>query len=298
MMIRPLVPALATLVLLTAGPAVAADATLDLGVGDGFAVRDSTLTERFRVDENGDISIDGARFLHKTGDRNTFLGEGAGASAIAGPTGADNAALGQGALDQNTSGQRNVAIGKDAGQNQTTGSDNIYVSNSGIAAESGQIRIGTQGTHTDAFVAGIDGNVVAGSAVLVTASGELGVAASSRRFKQDVTDMAGASAVLLDLRPVTFRYREGVGGSNGEAQYGLIAEEVAAVAPGLVAFERDGTPFSVHYEFLAPMLLNEVQRQQRTIEAQASQILAQHSEISALAERLAEIESRLVVGDE
>ena len=126
--------------------------------------------------------------------------------------------------------------------------------------------IGTVGVQTDAFIAGIDGNVVAGSAVLVTGSGELGVAVSSARFKHDVHDMATASDVLMDLRPVTFLYRDEVGGANDERQYGLLAEEVAKVAPDLVRFDEEGRPFSVHYERLAPMLLNETQKQQRTIQ--------------------------------
>jgi hypothetical protein len=150
----------------------------------------------------------------------------------------------------------------------TTGNNNIYIANLGVAAESGQIKIGTTGTHTDAFIAGIDGNVVAGSAVLVTAAGELGVAVSSARFKHDVKDMAADSSVVMSLRPVTFLYRDEVGGANGERQYGLIAEQVAKVAPDLVRFDEEGRPFSVHYEQLAPMLLNEMQKQQRTIEAQ------------------------------
>ncbi len=78
--------------------------------------------------------------------------------------------------------------------------------------------------------------------------------------------MAADSSVLLDLRPVTFLYRDEVGGANDERQYGLLAEQVAHVAPGLVRFDEEGKPFSVHYEQLAPMLLNEVQKQQRTIE--------------------------------
>ena len=74
--------------------------------------------------------------------------------------------------------------------------------------------------------------------------------------------------VLLDLRPVTFLYRDEVGGANDERQYGLLAEQVANVAPDLVRLDEEGKPFSVHYEQLAPMLLNEVQKQQRTDEEQ------------------------------
>ena len=150
-----------------------------------------------------------------------------------------------------------------AGIRQTTGDDNIYLANEGVAAESDQIKIGTVGTHTDAFIAGIDGNVVVGSAVLVTASGELGVAASSLRFKQEVRDMGGASDRLMRLRPVTFEYREAVDGAVDGRHYGLIAEEVAEVAPELVVYDGEDQPFSVRYHLLAPLLLNEIQKQER-----------------------------------
>ncbi len=154
--------------------------------------------------------------------------------------------------------------------------------------ENGQIKIGTAGTHTDAFIAGIDGNVVAGGAVLGTASVELGVAVSSLRFKHDVHDMATASGVLMDLRPVTFLYRDEVGGANDERQYGLLAEQVAEVAPDLVRYDDEGKPFSVHYEHLAPMLLNEVQKQQHTI-------VTHERTIQTLLARVEEVEAKLAL---
>ncbi len=143
------------------------------------------------------------------------------------------------------------------------------------------------------MIAGIDGNVVVGSAVLVTASGELGVAVSSARFKHDIQDMAADSSVLMDLRPVTFLYHDEVGGANDERQYGLIAEEVAKVAPDLVRWDDEGKPFSVQYEQLAPMLLNEVQKQQRTIEGQASVIEEQRAQLGLEGERNEEQEFQI-----
>ena len=111
-----------------------------------------------------------------------------------------NSAFGRDALYDNTTGSRNVAIGNDSGRNQTTGDDNIYIANEGVAAEVGQIKIGNSTDHTDAFIAGIDGNVVVGSAVFVSGSGELGVAVPSLRFKQAVEDMGASSAVLRKTR--------------------------------------------------------------------------------------------------
>ncbi len=84
--------------------------------------------------------------------------------------------------------------------------------------------------------------------------------------------MADSSEVLLDLRPVTFRYREEVAGENSPREYGLIAEEVAEVAPVLVANDADGNPYTVRYHVLPSLLLNEMQKQQRTIDGQSTVI--------------------------
>ncbi len=201
-----------------------------------------------------------------TGNLNSAFGENALRSNT---TGSNNAALGQLALQGSTTGSRNVAVGPGAGSSQTTGSDNIYLANSGVAGESGQIRVGSVGTHTQATVAGIHGRTSAsGIAVLVNASGTLGTTTSSGRFKQDVEDMAGASDLLMQLRPVTFRYRKEVApDASDERQYGLIAEEVAEVAPELVALDLEGRPHSVKYHLLPALLLNQAQRDQRAIEA-------------------------------
>jgi hypothetical protein len=214
----------------------------------------------------GDNSAFGNQALwHNTGSLNSAFGPGA---LLSNTTGSESVAVGLAALGQNTTGSRNVAIGTFAGLFQTTGSDNIYLANQGVAAESGQIRIGTTGTHTQAHMAGIHtATSIDGIAVLVNASGTLGTTTSSARFKQDVRDMGEASDRVMKLRPVTFRYREEAVGAEGAKtpQYGLIAEEVAEVAPELVAPDADGRPYSVKYHELPSLLLNELQEQQRTI---------------------------------
>ena len=100
-----------------------------------------------------------------------------------------------------------------------------------MAAESNTIRIGTQGTQTKAFVAGIFGSGVTGTAaaVVVSNTGQLGIVTSSARYKRDIHNMDAASSNLMKLRPVTFRYKDD---PTGGRQYGLIAEEVARVYPG------------------------------------------------------------------
>ena len=196
-------------------------------------------------------------------------------------TGDMNTAIGSYALGGNTIGFRNVGIGAYAGSLQTTGNDNIYIANSGATAESGRIRIGTVGTHVQSTIAGIHGRTSAGGiAVLVNASGVLGTTTSSARFKEDVHELDEAGDLLMKLHPVRFRYREDVVGAEESkaTQYGLIAEEVAEVAPELVAPDLDGKPYSVKYHVLPALLLAQNQQQQRTIEelrARVSQLEAE-----------------------
>jgi hypothetical protein len=204
---------------------------------------------------------------NSTGNFNTAVGQ---KSMNSNTTGYGNAVLGQGALFYNTIGRNNVALGRYAGINKVAGNNNVFIANAGPAASShGQIRIGTTGTHTTAVFAGIHGTVSSGGAtVLVNASGQLGTVPSSSRFKEDVHDMAAASDVLMELRPVTFHYKKEMAPDSADAlQYGLIAEEVAAVAPDLVAPDLAGRPYTVRYDLLPALLLNELQEQQRTIDA-------------------------------
>jgi hypothetical protein len=194
-----------------------------------------------------------------------------------------NSAVGYNALELNTTGNYNVAVGLNAGRYQTTGSDNIYLANNGVAAESGQIRIGTDGTHTQAWMAGIfSAPTGAGAAVYVESNGRLHGAPSSGRFKEAVEDMGKASELLARLRPVTFRYKKEYTDGGDTRQYGLIAEEVAEVAPELVVTDATGKPYTVRYNVLAPMLLNEVQKQQRTIREQKQLIDGLSSRLALL----------------
>ena len=210
-----------------------------------------------------------------TGSSNTAAGLNA---LISNTTGSQNTALGQQALNANTTGQRNIGLGFQAGLNLSTGSNNIDIANAGVAAESNTIRIGTQGTQTKAFIAGISSTLVSGSAVTVSSTGQLGIVLSSARYKREIGDMGPASDKLMELRPVTFRYKQD---PQGERQYGLIAEEVARVYPELVSHDTDGEVISVRYHELIPMLLNQVQKQARQIERQREQDAAQIRRLSA-----------------
>jgi hypothetical protein len=147
-------------------------------------------------------------------------------------------------------------------------------------------------SQTRAFIAGIRG-VTTGNAnavaVLIDSSGQLGTVSSSRRFKDDIANMDAASSALMKLRPVTFHYKSGETPSARRLQYGLIAEEVAEVYPGLIANSADGKMETVMYQFLPPMLLNEVQKQKRTIDEQAAHIAGLELELGKVKEQMARV---------
>jgi hypothetical protein len=234
-----------------------------------------------------------ALVLNTTGQNNTAFGASAlysnttgrgnaaqGANALySNTTGIRNLAVGNNALFGNVSGNENIALGFNAGSNITTGSSNIEIGTSGTASDDGTIQLGVQGTQTSATIAGIYGTTITGSAVYVTPSGQLGVLASSERFKTDVNAMGSASNKLDELRPVSFKLKND---PHGTVQYGLIAEEVAKVYPELVIRGADGRIDGVRYEELAPLLLNLVQRQQAEIAEQQQRYAAQAEQIAAL----------------
>ena len=240
---------------------------------------------------SGNTATGGAALSNNTaGGSNTAIGS----FALAfGSTGSNNTASGASALSNNT-GDDNIALGNLAGSNLTSGSNNICIGNLGVAAESGTIRIGTAGTQTATFVAGISGATSAGGvAVFVNSSGKLGTVTSTRRVKEDIREIAEQSDGLMRLRPVAFKYKPQID-PTGLAQYGLIAEEVADVYPDLVAYDRDGRPETVRYHLINALLLNEVQKQHRAEEAQKKTIEQQQAEIEALQARLSKLEARLL----
>ncbi|HET9388255.1 MAG TPA: tail fiber domain-containing protein [Steroidobacteraceae bacterium] len=179
-----------------------------------------------------------------------------------------NTALGLEALYSNTAGSNDIAIGAGAGY-ALTGSNDIAIGNSGVAGESNTVRIGTPGAHRKVYIAGIGGTAVTGSAVYITPDGQLGVLESSERYKAGISPMRLDTGRLQQLRPVTFYYR---GDPQRIRQYGLIAEQVEQVFPELVVRDQAGRPQGVRYEELAPMLLREMQLQQRRIADQSAQL--------------------------
>ncbi len=185
--------------------------------------------------------------------------------------GGNNTASGFGALSQNTIGNGNIGLGIYGGAALTTGDNNIDIANVGVAGESNTIRVGTGQTAT--YIAGISGvNQGTATAVFInTTTGQLGTAppSSSRRFKKEIKPMDKASEAIVALKPVTFHYKSD---TKGTPQFGLIAEEVAKVNPDLVVRNDDGEIYTVRYDAVNAMLLNEFLKEHKKVEKQGATI--------------------------
>ena len=202
------------------------------------------------------------------GAENTAIGE------LALPhneTGFNNIAIGVQALINLTAGSGNIAIGNAAGEN-LTGSDNIDIAAAGVGGELNTIRIGTAETHQATYIAGISGVTVAGGVgVVVDSSGHLGTTTSSARYKEAIKPMDKASEAILSLQPVSFRYKHELD-PDSIPQFGLVAEQVAKVNPDLVVRDGQGKPYTVRYEAVNAMLLNEFLKEHRKVTEQQGTI--------------------------
>ena len=228
---------------------------------------------------NGNSAFGAGALAASTGTENVAVGTGA-LGSITGGVG--DIAIGWGALGTTTGGNNNIAIGTQAGMNVAGNANNIHIGNTGVSGDNNTIRIGTQGTQSAFFAAGISGATTGLSGavpVVVDTNGQLGTVSSSARFKEDVHDMADASSGLLQLRPVTFRYKAPYQDGSKPLDYGLIAEEVAKIYPDLVVKDASGQIQTVQYQKLTPMLLNELQKE--------------HERTQKLEERLAALEALL-----
>ena len=235
----------------------------------------------------------GALYNNLTGSNNTGSGDAAlssningsdntanGVGALASNTsGSDNTAIGDNALGSNFSGSSNIALGASAGS-IITEFNNIDIGNAGVGLDSGIIRIGTAGTQTATFIAGIRG-VTTGNmdaiGVVIDSAGQLGTISSSRRFKKEIKPMDQTSEAILALKPVTFHYKSD---TKGTAQFGLIAEEVAEVDPDLVVRDAEGEIYTVRYEAVNAMLLNEFLKEHRKVQELKCAIVRQEATIA------------------
>jgi hypothetical protein len=284
---------------------------------NGFAALNSnttgernTATGRAALTFNttGNNTADGhdALFSNATGIRNTATGSFALFSNTTGPnntaigyfalfsntTGNSNTASGYDALLNNTTGVGNIALGNFAGENLTTGDNNIDIGNQGVAGEVGTIRIGAAGTQTAIYVAGIVGtHLPMSTPVFVDAHGQLGTTPSSERFKADIKPMDKASEAILALKPVTFHYKKEFD-PDGIPQFGLVAEQVEKVNPDLVVRDAEGKVFSVRYEAVNAMLLNEFLKEHHTVQNLEATVAQQQTNFqSAAAQQQTEIKA-------
>ena len=206
-------------------------------------------------------------------------------------TGSDNTAMGFAALLNNTRGHKNIAVGFQAGGNLTNGNYNIDIGNPGMAGESSTIRIGKTANQTATYVAGISGAAVPGGVtVVIDADGHLGTTTSSARYKEAIKPMDKASEAILALKPVTFRYKHELD-PDGIPQFGLVAEQVEKVNPDLVARDEQGKPYTVRYDAVNAMLLNEFLKEHRKVEKLETMVAQQHKDFeTALADLKGQIE--------
>jgi len=301
------------------------DALFDLTTGtDNTAIGSAALTDTTKGSENTAIGTDALSF-NSTGNANTATGVQAlqdntsggfntatGLSALFhNTTGANNTANGLSALESNATGGSNTALGFVAGQNLTgtnntvlgagagfsltTGNNNIDIGNVGVAGDANKIRIGKVGTQTATFVAGIHGATASGGvAVFVNSSGQLGTLTSSARFKQDIHNMDKASEAILALKPVTFRYKKELD-PDGIPQFGLVAEEVEKVNPALITRDADGTPYTVRYEAINAMLLNEFLKEHHQMQDLKAIVAQQQKQIEALTSGLEKVIAQIEV---
>ena len=241
------------------------------------------------ISGNGNTAIGAnALFTDVTGQINTAVGAGAlfavnngfngsfntavGAAALANNTNADNTAVGASALGSNTSGHDNTAVGVSALSGNTTGSNNIAIgapaAGQGVSTASHVIVIGTQGGNNDnsCWIGQIFGaSSPSGSAVFVDANDRLGTVTSSKRFKEDIKAMDKASGALFALKPVSFHYKKELDPAR-TSQFGLVAEDVEKVNPDLVVRDKEGKAYSVRYDQVNAMLLNEFLKEHRKVE--------------------------------
>ena len=205
--------------------------------------------------------------------------------ALGDNNGSRNTGIGWNALKTVFEGIENIALGHEAGRNlSSSASYNIDIGNRGFAGEFNTIRIGDV-DQTKTFIAGVSGATVAGAAVVINASGKLGIAPSSQRFKDEIKPMGKASEAIFALKPVTFRYKKELD-PKGTKQFGLVAEQVEKVDRDLVVRDSDGKPYTVRYDAVNAMLLNEFLKEHR-------RVTALDSGVAQLTARLKEQDSRI-----
>jgi hypothetical protein len=255
--------------------------------------------------EGGDNTAVGrqALFSNINTSGNTAIGN----SALFHNTSADNTAVGRTALFNNTGGNNNTAIGTGALGNSMTGSGNTalgFGAGAGVTTASNVICIGANvfGADVDntCFIGNIFGATSSGGiAVFINSDGRLGTTTSSKRFKENIKPMDKASESLFSLKPVTFRYKKDIDPA-GTSQLGLVAEEVEQVNPDLVVRDKEGKAYSVRYDQVNAMLLNEFLKEHNAfleergkVEKLEATVSRQQKQIEALAAGLEKVSNQI-----
>ena len=236
----------------------------------GFALFSNT--EGFLNTANGYQAL----FNHTTGNTNTANG----AFALVDTTGNSNTAIGYAALSDNTIGNGNTAVG--------------FLAGTGVTTANNVIAIGIPGfdVSNTTWIGNIYGTTTVSATtlpVVVSDGGQLGTAPSSRRFKKKIKPMDSASESIHALKPVTFHYKSD---TTDTPQFGLIAEEVAEVNPDLVVRDKNGEIYTVRYDVVNAMLLNEFLKEHRRVEEQEAMINQLKKEMENVLTRLKEHDSR------
>ena len=257
---------------------------------NGYQALQNNITGAFNT-ANGSAALSS----NTTADYNTASGFQALSSNT---TGTSNTANGVQALSSNTTGIANTANGVNALLFNTTGNNNTAFgvgAGSNVITANNVICIGASGLDVSntCFIAGIRGvttSIADAIPVMIDSGGQLGTASSSRRFKHEIKSMDSASEAILALKPVTFHYK---GDKTGTPQFGLIAEEVAEVNPDLVVRDKNGEIYTVRYDAVNAMLLNEFLKEHRTVQEQKTTIAQLQKGMKTVIARLEEQASQI-----
>lgn len=267
------------------------EATTTVTAGTNFISTAGNVLLPAPSSSQGQIQVETHRVLHTgraVADGNIFVGRDAGNFTLTGSafsnqglgnivlasltSGSRNVAIGESSLTSLTTGARNICIGHSSGTAYTTEDSNIIIGaeTAGTGGTSNSLRIGAAtgtgiGQLNSAAISGITGKTsTSGVAVLVNSSDVLGTTTSSRDFKENIEDIQDYSDIIYKMRPVSFNYKDECTKGREEdgalKQYGLIAEEVEELDEGLVAYNKEGKPYSIRYHFIPILLLNEVQK--------------------------------------
>ena len=212
-----------------------------------------------------------ALYDNTTGGTHTAVGFSALSNTIASGTFIGNTAVGSLALLNDTTGNGNVAVGWGAGLGLTTGSNNVYLG-AGTTA-------GAAGESNRTYIRNVHDTTSSNRSVYVNPDGRMGTLSSSCRYKEEIKPMDQASEVLYRLKPVTFRYKKEIDGTQA-LSFGLIAEEAAGISPDLITRDRDGNAETVRYEAINAMLLNEFLKEHKKVEEQQANITQLNSKMA------------------